>query len=233
MSGTLYGVGVGPGDPDLITLKAHKILQTVPVIAYPAPERGDSLARRVAAPHIPQGRREIVIRMPLDLKRFPDRDSYDKAAEQIATALRGGEDVAVICEGDPFFYGSFMYLFDRLNADFPIQVVPGISSLMACASAAMMPLVARNETLLVLPAPMAEADLRARLALAEAAAIIKLGRHAAKVKGILDDLDLLDDAQYIAHATMPDEVVQPLANMAAEDVPYFAMILVRRKGVRS
>ena len=150
-----------------------------------------------------------------------------------APALRGGDDVAVICEGDPFFYGSFMYLFDRLNADFPIQVVPGISSLMACASAAMMPLVARNETLLVLPAPMAEADLRARLALAEAAAIIKLGRHAAKVKGILDDLDLLDGAQYIAHATMPDEVVQPLANVAAEDVPYFAMILVRRKGVGS
>jgi len=233
MSGTLYGVGVGPGDPDLITLKAHKILQTVPVIAYPAPERGDSLARRVAAPHIPQGRREIVIRMPLDLKRFRDRGSYDKAAKQIATALHGGEDVAVICEGDPFFYGSFMYLFDRLNADFPIQVVPGISSLMACASAAMMPLVARNETLLVLPASMAEADLRARLALAEAAAIIKLGRHAAKVKGILDDLDLLDGAQYIAHATMPDEVVQPLANVAAEGVPYFAMILVRRKGVGS
>ena len=98
MSGTLYGVGVGPGDPDLITLKAYKILQTVPVIAYPAPERGDSLARRVAAPHIPQGRREIVIRIPLDSKRFPDRGSYDKAAEQIATALRGGEDVAVICE---------------------------------------------------------------------------------------------------------------------------------------
>jgi precorrin-2/cobalt-factor-2 C20-methyltransferase len=233
MSGTLYGIGVGPGDPDLITLKAHKILQAVPVIAYPAPEQGDSLARSIAAPHIPHGRREIVIRMPLDLQHFPDRGSYDKAAGQIAAALRGGEDVAVICEGDPFFYGSFMYLFDRLNADFPVQVVPGISSLMACASAAMMPLVARNETLMVLPAPMAEADLRARLSLVEAAAIIKLGRHTAKVIAILRDLDLLDGAHYIAHATMPDEVVQPLADVAVEDVPYFAMILVRRNEVGS
>ncbi|MFP6771303.1 MAG: precorrin-2 C(20)-methyltransferase [Alphaproteobacteria bacterium] len=233
MSGTLYGIGVGPGDPDLITLKAHKILQAVPVIAYPAPEQGDSLARSIAAPHIPHGRREIVIRMPLDLQHFPDRGSYDKAAGQIAAALRGGEDVAVICEGDPFFYGSFMYLFDRLNADFPVQVVPGISSLMACASAAMMPLVARNETLMVLPAPMAEVDLRARLSLVEAAAIIKLGRHTAKVIAILRDLDLLDGAHYIAHATMPDEVVQPLADVAVEDVPYFAMILVRRNEVGS
>ena len=233
MSGTLYGIGVGPGDPDLITLKALRILQTVPVIAYPAPEQGDSLARSIAAPHIPHGRREIVIRMPLDLQHFPDRGSYDKAAGQIAAALRGGEDVAVICEGDPFFYGSFMYLFDRLNADFPVQVVPGISSLMACASAAMMPLVARNETLMVLPAPMAEADLRARLSLVEAAAIIKLGRHTAKVIAILRDLDLLDGAHYIAHATMPDEVVQPLADVAVEDVPYFAMILVRRNEVGS
>jgi precorrin-2/cobalt-factor-2 C20-methyltransferase len=104
---------------------------------------------------------------------------------------------------------------------------------MACASAAMMPLVARNETLMVLPAPMAEVDLRARLSLVEAAAIIKLGRHTAKVIAILRDLDLLDGAHYIAHATMPDEVVQPLADVAVEDVPYFAMILVRRNEVGS
>jgi precorrin-2/cobalt-factor-2 C20-methyltransferase len=233
MSGTLFGIGVGPGDPDLITLKAHKILQAVPVIAYPAPEQGDSLARRIAAPHIPDGRREIVIRIPLDMTQSPDRSSYDRAADDIAAVLRGGEDVAIICEGDPFFYGSFMYLFDRLGADVPVQVVPGISSLMACASAALMPLVARDETLFVLPATMAEADLRARLEMAEAAAIIKLGRHAAKVIKILGDLDLLAAARYISHATLPDQRICPLSDVAPDDVPYFAMILVRRKGVGS
>ncbi len=231
MSGTLYGVGVGPGDPDLITLKAHKVLQAAPVIAYPAPLAGDSLARTIAAPHIPAGRREIVIRMPLDPKRFPDRTAYDDAAGEIATILRRGEDVAVICEGDPFVYGSFMYLFSLLQDEFPVQVVPGISSLTACAAAALTPLAARNEVLSILPAPMAEDDLRRHLQRTEAAAIIKLGRHAPKVYGVLRELDLLDQAKYVAHATMPGEKVQNLRDVDPADVPYFAMILVRKSGI--
>jgi precorrin-2/cobalt-factor-2 C20-methyltransferase len=231
MSGILYGVGVGPGDPDLITLKAHKVLQAAPVIAYPAPLAGDSLARTIAAPHIPAGRREIIIRMPLDPKRFPDRTAYDDAAGEIATVLRGGEDVAVICEGDPFFYGSFMYLFSRLQGEFSVQVVPGISSLTACAAASLTPLAARNEVLSILPAPMAEDDLRRHLQRTEAAAIIKLGRHAPKVYGVLRELDLLDQAKYVAHATMPGEKVQNLRDVDPADVPYFAMILVRKSGI--
>lgn len=231
MSGILYGVGVGPGDPDLITLKAHKVLQAAPVIAYPAPLAGDSLARTIAAPHIPAGRREIIIRMPLDPKRFPDRTAYDDAAGEIATVLRGGEDVAVICEGDPFFYGSFMYLFSRLQGEFSVQVVPGISSLTACAAASLTPLAARNEVLSILPAPMAEDDLRRHLQRTEAAAIIKLGRHAPKVYGVLHELDLLDQAKYVAHATMPGEKVQNLRDVDPADVPYFAMILVRKSGI--
>jgi len=231
MNGTLYGVGVGPGDPDLITLKAHKILQAAPVIAYPAPEVGYSLARMIAAPHIPQGRREIIIRMPLDPKRFPDRTAYDNAAAEIATILRGGEDVAVLCEGDPFFYGSFMYLFSRLQEAFTVQIVPGISSLMACAAASLTPLVARNEVLSVLPAPMAADELRRRLESAEAAAIIKLGRHAPKVYGVLRELNLLDQAKYVAHATLPGQQVRNLRDVDPGEVPYFAMILVRKAGM--
>jgi precorrin-2/cobalt-factor-2 C20-methyltransferase len=231
MSGTLYGVGVGPGDPDLITLKALKILQSAPVIAYPAPEHGDSLARRIAAPHLPDGRREIIFRMPLDPKNFPDRSAYDDAAAEIATALRGGDDVAMICEGDPFFYGSFMYLFHRLTGEFKIEIIPGISSLMACAGASLTPLAARNEILSVLPAPLPEADLRAGLAQADTAAIIKLGRHAPKIHGILRDLDLLDQAQYVEHATMDNQVVRPLRELDPARAPYFAMILVRKTGL--
>ncbi|MBT4490547.1 MAG: precorrin-2 C(20)-methyltransferase, partial [Rhodospirillaceae bacterium] len=159
--------------------------------------------------------------------------AYDQAAAEISAVLQNGEDVAVICEGDPFFYGSFMYLFDRLGDVFPVQVVPGISSLMACAAASLMPLVARTETLSVLPAPMAAADLRARLEVADAAAIIKLGRHAGKVMDVLKDLNLLQGAQYVAHATMDDQQVRPLAEVDPTEVPYFAMILVRRGEVGS
>ncbi len=228
MTGTLYGIGVGPGDPELITLKGHRILQSAPVIAYPAPETGDSLARSIAAPHIPSGRREIAIRMPLDPKSFPDRTAYDRASAEIGEALNDGEDVAVICEGDPFFYGSFMYLFDRLAGEFPVRVIPGVSSLMSSAAAASMPLVARNETLSVLPAPMPAEDLRERLAAAQAAAIIKLGRHTGKVIDILEELNLLQGAMYVAHGTMPDQVVCPLSEVDPMDAPYFAMILVRQ-----
>lgn len=231
MTGTLYGVGVGPGDPDLITLKALKILRAAPVIAYPAPERGDSLARKIAEPHLPQGRREIIFRMNLDPKSFPDRGFYDDAANEIAGVLRGGEDVAMICEGDPFFYGSFMYLFQRLTDEFTVEIIPGISSLMACAGAGLTPLAARNEVLSVLPAPLDEAVLRDRLTQADTAAIIKLGRHAPKIYGILQDLDLLDRAQYVEHATMDNQIVRPLREMDPARAPYFAMILVRKSGL--
>ncbi len=231
MTGTLYGVGVGPGDPDLITLKALKILLAAPVIAYPAPERGDSLARKIAAPHLPQGRREIIFRMNLDPKSFPDRGFYDDAANEIAGVLRGGEDVAMICEGDPFFYGSFMYLFQRLTDEFTVEIIPGISSLMACAGAGLTPLAARNEVLSVLPAPLDEAVLRDCLTQADTAAIIKLGRHAPKIYGILQDLDLLDRAQYVEHATMDNQIVRPLREMDPARAPYFAMILVRKSGL--
>jgi len=231
MSGTLYGIGVGPGDPDLITLKALKILQAASVIAYPAPEVGDSLARSIAAPHIPEGCREIVVRIPLDPKRYDDRTAYDRAAVEIAGILRSGEDVSVICEGEPCFYGSIMYLFNRLSEDFNIEIVPGSASLLACAGANLTPLVARNEVLSVLPAPMAEEKLREQLSQTDAAAIIKLGRHAPKVYDVLRDLDLLDHAHYVEHATMSNQQVRALRDVDPTEVPYFAMILVRKDGV--
>ena len=135
MGGKLYGVGVGPGDPELLTLKALRILRSVTVLAWPGPEKGPSLARDIIAEYLPGTQREIAIRMPLLSAQFPADDVYDKAAIEIKDALDAGEDVAVICEGDPFFYGSFMYLFGRLANDRSIEVVPGVSSLTACAAA--------------------------------------------------------------------------------------------------
>src|SRR5512147_2047037 len=160
MTGTLYGLGIGPGDPDLITVKARDILARAPVIAYPAPEGGESLVRSIAAPHVPAGRIEIAIATPMAVDRFPAREVYDRYANVLVEHLDAGRDVAVLCEGDPFFYGSFMHLHERLAAAHRTVVVPGVSSLGAVAAAAGMPLVARNEVLTVLRRLGLEDDAR-------------------------------------------------------------------------
>lgn len=229
MTGTLYGLGVGPGDPELITLKAWKLLRAAPVLAYPAPLAGDSLARAIAAPHLPGGQVEIAIRMPLVAERFPAQAVYDQATETLAAHLEAGRDVAVLCEGDPFFYGSFMYLFGRLAERFPTIVVPGVSSLTACAAATGAPLAARNDVLTVLPAPLDEAELERRLADTDAAAIIKLGRHVAKLRRVLDRLGLAGRAHYVEHASRTDQRLLPFTE-APDDAPYFSMALVHRRG---
>lgn len=227
--GTVYGLGVGPGDPELLTLKALRLLRAAAVIAYPAPEEGASFARSVAAPHLPGGQAEIAIRMPLGEGLFPKADIYDRAAEEIAAHAAAGRDVAVLCEGDPFFYGSFMYLYARLGKRCRVEVVPGVSSLMACAAAAGAPLAARNDVLTVIPAPLPEVELKARLAEVEAAAIVKVGRHLAKVRRVLDELGLAGRAHYVERATLASERVLPLAE-APEAAPYFSMVLVHRRG---
>ncbi len=230
MTGTLYGLGIGPGDPELITVKAQRLLTTVPVIAYPAPEQGESLARSIVAPLLTGEQEEIAIRMPIEAARFPAQEVYDRAAEEIGGHLEAGRDVAVLCEGDPFFYGSFMYLFGRMAERFPVEVVPGVSSLTACAAALAAPLAARNDVLTVLPAPLPEADLKARLSTGEATAVIKLGRHFPKVRQVLDELGLTDNARYIERATMASQRILPLDSVEPGAVPYFSMILVHRRG---
>ena len=121
------------------------------------------------------------------VERFPAQEVYDRAAKSLGEHLEAQRDVAVLCEGDPFFYGSFMYLFARRAERFPVEVVPGVSSLTACAAVLGAPLAARNDVLTVVPAPLDEAALKARLSNGDAAAIIKLGRHFAKVRRVLDD----------------------------------------------
>lgn len=231
MTGTLYGLGIGPGDPELITLKALKCLQRVPVIAYPAPQEGDSLARSIVEPHLDGEPREIPIRMPMVAARFPAQEVYDRAAEEIGEELAAGRDVAVLCEGDPFFYGSFMYLFGRMAERYPVEVIPGVSSLTACAAVLGAPLVARNDVLTVVPATLAPEALKRRLAEGgEAAAIVKVGRNLEKVRGVLNALGLADQARYVEHATMASQRILPLAGVGADVAPYFSMILVHRRG---
>jgi len=225
VTGTLYGIGVGPGDPELMTLKAHRLIGAARVVAYPAPDSGESFARAIAAAVIPAGAEEIPMVVPMRAARFPAQEVYKGAAGRIAAHLGAGTDVAVLCEGDPFFYGSFMYLFARLAARFPVEIVPGVSSLTACAAALKRPLTARNDVLTVLPGPLSDAELRARIEDAQAIAIMKVGRHLGRIKALLAEMGLTGNAGYIERASLGAERVSPLAK-APEEAPYFSMILI-------
>lgn len=183
--GRLYGLGIGPGDPELLTLKAHRILTSVPVIAYPTMENGKVLARAIVADFIQPKQIEIPMPLPFSVERS-SQPYYDIAAEKIAEHLTAGRDVAVLCEGEPMLYGTFMYLFQRLSGRFPTEVVPGISSTMASAAMLGAPITFRNDVLSIMPATLEAEILRDRLAVVDAAVIIKLGRHFAKVSQVLD-----------------------------------------------
>src|SRR5438876_5804725 len=199
-TGCLYGLGLGPGDPELVTLKALRLLRAVPVVAYPAPEDGDSFARQIVAEWLDRGQREIAIRFPMR-PGPPPAAIYDAAAAQLAAMLDAGDDIAYLCQGDPLFYGSFAGILTRLAARYRVTIVPGVSSLTACAAAASEPLVQRDETLSVIPAGLPEDELAARLAQADAAVIIKLGRHFTKLQRVLARLDLLEGTVYVERAS--------------------------------
>ncbi len=227
MTGRLIGVGLGPGDPDLMTLKAARAIAAAPVVAYPALPGTDSFARRIAADLIAPSAHEIVIEVPMTKAREPAQTAYDLGADRIASALEAGQDVAVLCEGDPFFYGSFMYLHARLAGRFETIVIPGITSVSAASAALGQPLVARNDTLAVLAGPMASADMAARIKAAEAVAILKVGRHVGRIRDVLSSLGLLEKARYIERATLEEERILPLSK-APDPAPYFSMILVAK-----
>jgi precorrin-2/cobalt-factor-2 C20-methyltransferase len=224
-TGCLYGLGLGPGDPELVTLKALRLLRGAPVVAYPAPEGGDSFARRIVAAWLSPAQREIAIRFPMR-PGPPPAAIYDVAAAELAAALDAGEDVAYLCQGDPLFYGSFAGILARLAGRYPATVVPGVSSLTACSAATATPLVQGDEVLAVIPASLPEEVLASRLADGGAATIIKLGRHFAKLRRVLAQLGRLDDAIYVERASLPNQRIAPLATIEAASVPYFATALI-------
>ena len=226
--GKLYGLGIGPGDPELLTLKAHRILTTVPVIAYPTLESGKVLARAIVSDFIRPEQIEIPMPLPFSVERS-SQPHYDIAAENIAEQLNLGRDVAVLCVGDPMLYGTFMYIFNRLCDRFSIEVVPGISSVMASAAMLGVPITYRNDVFSIMPATLEAEILRDRLVFIDAAAIIKLGRHFAKVRDILDELGLLERALYIERATLPNQQIIPITEIAPEAVTYWSLILIPSK----
>ncbi|WDR02474.1 precorrin-2 C(20)-methyltransferase [Devosia algicola] len=223
MTGTMYLIGTGPGDPELLTLRAARLLATMPAIAYPTTEQAGAMAFDIARAYLNPSAQLLPICLPMRRDRAPGKAAYDQGASVIQTQLDAERDVAYLCEGDPLFYGSAMYLLERINA--PVVVVPGITSLTAAAAAIVRPLAARNETLKILPAPLRDERLKAELNSAPAAAIIKLGRHFDRIRALLEQTGHARNAVVIEYASGQNQRITKLADFAHDARPYFSIIL--------
>jgi precorrin-2/cobalt-factor-2 C20-methyltransferase len=239
--GKLFTLGMGPGDPELLTVKAARILGQARVVAYFAKSGQRGHARSIADGRIRPGAEELRFDYPVTVE-LPHRDGryidamatcYAAAAETIAARLERGLDVALLCEGDPFFYGSSMYLFDRLRDSYPMEIVPGVLGMSGCWAEAQLPMTHGDDVLAVVPGTMTEAELHRALQGADAAVIMKLGRNLAKVRAVLTALGRAERAIYVERGTMAGSRVLPLAEIADGTAPYFSMILVPgRQGPR-
>src|SRR5215471_2497622 len=234
MSGRLIGVGVGPGDPELMTLKAVRALAAADVVAHFAKAGRVGTGRTIAAEHVPPDAEELALWFPVTTEIDKDEPAYreaicsfyDRAAAAVATRLDAGRVVAVICEGDPLFYGSYMHLHARLATRYPTEIVAGVTGMSGCWSAIGTPIAQGDDVLVVLPGTLPEDELAHRLADADAAVVMKLGRNLPKVRRALERCGRLAHAIYVERGTMPDAVVMPLAAKTDDDAPYFAVVLL-------
>jgi precorrin-2/cobalt-factor-2 C20-methyltransferase len=234
VSARLIGVGVGPGDPELVTLKAVRTLRDADVVAHFAKAGNASHARAIAACHLRPDVAELPLlypvttEIPKDAPAYCDKIAtfYDSCAAKVAAHLDAQRSVAVICEGDPLFYGSYMHLHVRLAARYRTEVVAGVTGMSGCWSAAGAPMVQGDDVLTVLPGTLAEEELARRLADADAAVVMKLGRNLPKVRRALALAGRLDDAMYVERGTMADAVVMRLVDKRDDCAPYFAIVLV-------
>jgi precorrin-2/cobalt-factor-2 C20-methyltransferase len=233
-AGKLLGVGVGPGDPELMTLKAMRALGEADVVAHFAKAGNASHSRAIVERHLRPGVTELPLYYPVttelpscsDGYRDSLRDFYDGAAATIATHLEAGRVVAVIAEGDPLFYGSYMHLHTRLAPRYPTEIVAGVTGMSGCWSAAGMPIAQGNDVFTVLPATLPEAELERRLADANAVVVMKVGRHLPKLRRALERSGRLPRAIYVERGTMADAQMIPLSAKPDDEAPYFAIVLV-------
>lgn len=229
----LFGVGVGPGDPELVTLKARRVIEAADVVAYPTARRGESVARRIAAPYLRGDQTEIAMTYPVTTEPTDHPGGYeaalhafyDECAAEIASHLDAGRSVAVLCEGDPFLYGSYMYMHERLAGRYPTEVVPGVTSFSAAAAAAGTPLVRRDDVLTVVPGTLPPEEMASRLRTADAAVVLKLGRTFESVRSAAERAGVADRAVYVERASSPQERISALRDVDGE-VPYMALVLV-------
>jgi precorrin-2/cobalt-factor-2 C20-methyltransferase len=241
VSGRLIGIGVGPGDPELMTLKALRALGEADLVVHFAKAGNQSQARAIAASHLKTGVEELPLFYPVTSEqprkgshyRDAMREFYDAAAGIVASHLDAGRAVAVICEGDPLFYGSYMHLHVRLSARYPTQVIAGVTGMSGCWSAAGAPIAQGDDVLMVLPATLPEPELERRLADADAAVVMKLGRHLPKIRRALDRAGRLDRAIYVERGSSAAAVTMRLVDKPDDGAPYFAIVLVPGWGQRA
>jgi precorrin-2/cobalt-factor-2 C20-methyltransferase len=232
-TGTLFSVGVGPGDPELLTLKAARILAAAPAYAFFAKHGRPGHARAIAAAHLPATAEALrfdypfTTEMPLGDPRYATGMTafYEASASTVASRLDAGISVAILCEGDPFFYGSAMYLFDRLAPRYPHEVVPGVTGMAGSWARAGLPMVHGDDVMTILPGTLDAATLAARLAQTDAAVIMKIGRHLPKIRAALAQAGRTD-AVYVERGTMEGERIATLATLPECTAPYFSLILV-------
>jgi precorrin-2 C20-methyltransferase/precorrin-3B C17-methyltransferase len=234
VTGRLFGVGVGPGDPELITLKAARLIGAADVVVYHSGVGKQSNARRIASGLIPDGvvEEELVYPVTTQTSDHPGgyagamADFYAECADRLRAHLAAGRDVVVLAEGDPMLYGSFMYLHDRLSDDFETQVVAGVPAFAAATATTALPLVRQTDVLTVLPGTLPEPELARRLADTDGAVIMKLGRTFAKVRSALEQAGRVEGSWYVERASMDAERVLPVADVDPDTVPYFSIVLV-------
>ncbi len=203
--GTLYGVGLGPGDPELVTVKAARLIGAADVVAYHSAKHGHSIARGIAEPYLRDGQLEehLVYPVTTETTTHPGgyvgamEDFYAAAAERIAAHLEAGRDVALLAEGDPLFYSSYMHMHTRLTERFEAVIVPGVTSVSAASAATGTPLVQGDDVLTILPGTLPTAELERRLADTDAAVVLKLGRSYSRVREALEATGRLDEAYYV------------------------------------
>ena len=237
-AGTLYGIGVGPGDVRYLTLRAAGLVRSVDIVAFFAKKGHVGNARRIVDPLLDLGREELRLEYPVT-DEIPASSAdyqqqigafYRATAEKLADLLRGNRSVGLLAEGDPFFYGSFMHMWRRLSADFPVEVVPGVTGMSGCWTSAKTPITWGDDMLAVLPGTLGESQLVERLKLTDAAVIMKVGRNLAKVRRAVEAAGLLSRAIYVERGTMEEERIVPLAECQAGQGAYFAMVLIPGQG---
>lgn len=233
MNGHLYILGMGPGDPELVTRKAERILRKAPIYAYFAKKGEVGHARKIAEDMISSDHQEIRFEYPITTEIHHKSDEYkqslflfyDHCADKIEQHLKTNQDVALLCEGDPLFYGSAMYILERLQPNYSTHIVPGITAMSGCWSNAQLPIVKYEQTLTVLPATLPLEKLAGKLCECNSVVIMKIGRNLSKVKQALQEANMLDKAIYIERGTQAQEKIMPLCEFTG-NAPYFSLILI-------
>lgn len=230
--GTLYGISVGPGDPELITLKGLRSLQQVPVVAFPAGIQGKpGIAQQIVNQWLSPHQQQLALKFPYVQDLAVLTQAWNLAAEQVWQYLQRSQDVAFACEGDISFYSTFTYLaqtLQQLHPEAVIKLVPGVCSPMAAASVLGLPLTIRQERLVVLPALYHVGELEAVLDWADVVVLMKVSSVYEQVWKVLQQRSLLSNSWIIERATLPDMVIHAdLSDRPTLKLPYFSLLIVQ------